>query len=383
MARLWTRSFTQLTLVSFFLFAGFYMLLPALPLYIQELTGSDAMVGLAGGLFTLFAVVFRPLVGGLLDRHGRRRFILWGLALFAAVTYLYGVAAGIIALLALRVVQGVSWAFSTTAVIAAITDVIPAQRRAEGMGWYGMAMTLAMAVGPMISIWVVEQVEFGGLFLISAALPLVALLLAATTPTPFQPKTNGRKLELFEPAILPLAVTVIFLSVGYGATLNFLPLYTESLDVNAGMFFLVYSLALLLVRPVAGRLADRFGEAAVISPGLLVTAAALFVLSTAKGPGSIVISAVLYGIGFGSAQPALQAATIRLVGPERTGVANASFLTAFDLGIAVGSMALGWVAESLGYRSLFMLSAGSVIVALLLFSILGRRSLQQDAPAEA
>ena len=135
MERLWTRSFVLMSLGSLFFFTSFYLLLPTMPLFIKELGGLDAQVGLAVGVFTFAAVVVRPFAGGLLDQYGRRPFLLAGLALFAVSMFLYGWVGGVGTLLIVRVVHGIGWAFATTAAAAAITDIVPPSRRGEG--WAG------------------------------------------------------------------------------------------------------------------------------------------------------------------------------------------------------------------------------------------------------
>lgn len=383
MERLWTRPFVQMTVGMFFLFTAFYLALPTLPLYIKQLGGNDSHVGLAMGAFSLTAVLFRPVVGGLLDRYGRRPFVLWGMAVFALAMFLYGWAGGIAALLVLRVVHGVGWASSTTAVGTVITDIIPVARRGEGMGWYGLAMTVSMALGPMAGIWLMETYAARGLFLSATGLSVLALALAVATPMPFKASGGAGRLAVYEPALLPISVAIAFLTVAYGGIVTFLPLFAASIQVNAGIFFLVYAVVLTLVRPVAGRLSDLHGEAAVIVPATGMAALALLVLSMARGMAGLVGAAVLYGIGFGAAQPSLQAATVRLVPGGRTGVANASFFTAFDLGISVGSVALGWVSQLLGYQALFLASAASAAMSLLVFALYVRGSLRRPVSLEA
>ncbi|MDF2679210.1 MAG: major facilitator superfamily 1 [Brevibacillus sp.] len=375
MDRLWTKSFIQMMLGMLILFTGFYLLLPTLPLFIKQMGGSEAQVGLAAGVFTLTAVVFRPFVGGLLDRYGRRPFMIWGLVFFTLSMYLYDWIGGIAILLALRVLHGASWAFSTTAVSTSVTDIIPTSRRGEGMGWFGMAMTVAMAIGPMLGIWVIQNGSFHSLFLLATVLSVVAFLLVLTTKIPFLPKAETKKIVIFEKSVLPVTSSLFFLAVAYGGITTFLPLFAESIKINPGTFFLVYALALTLARPFAGKLSDRLGEANVIVPSLLLTVVSLVVLSFASGLGGIIFAALLYGIGFGSAQPALQAANLRLAHPEKRGVATASFMTAFDLGIGLGSIALGWVSQYTGYEILFAVCAGSVALSAVVFVVFARRKL--------
>lgn len=379
MDRLWTKSFILMTLGMLALFTGFYLLLPTMPLFIQQLGGNESQVGLVVGAFTLTAVVFRPIVGGLLDRFGRRPFMIWGLAAFVVSMYLYDWVGGIAALLALRVLHGASWAFSTTAVSTSVTDMIPVSRRGEGMGWFGMAMTLAMAIGPLLGIWILDNGSYRSLFLLAAALSAVALLLVFRTKAPERPKAESGKFVWFDRSVLPVTSALFFLAVAYGGITTFLPLFAEEIRVNAGIFFLVYALALTLIRPIAGKLSDRLGEARVIVPALAVTAAALLILSVSSGIGGVIAAGVLYGIGFGSAQPAMQAANLRLVPPDKRGVATASFLTAFDLGIGIGSIGLGWVSQYSSYGTMFAVCAGSVAVSAALFLGVASRRLRQAA----
>ncbi|GAA0363931.1 MFS transporter [Bacillus horti] len=375
MERLWTKSFIQLTVSMLFLFTGFYLLLPTLPLYIIEMGGNESQVGLAAGLFTLAAVVLRPIVGGLLDRYGRRSFIIWGLLFFTLSMYLYDWVGTILMLMALRVLHGMSWAVSTTAVGTAVTDVIPPTRRGEGMGWYGIAMTVSMAIGPLLGIWIIQNFSFQNLFLFSTLLSLIALLLIFSTKMSFTRKQGAGNIQFFDRSVLSVTIAIFFLAVSYGGITTFLPLFAASLDVNPGTFFLVYAITLTAIRPVAGKLSDRHGEATVIVPALVFTFLALIVLSLSSGLIGILTSAILYGIGFGSAQPALQAVTLRLAHQDRKGVANASFFTAFDLGIAVGAIALGTVSQFAGYSMSFMVSSVSVVIAILVFVLSTRRML--------
>ncbi|MBN2983075.1 MFS transporter [Cohnella algarum] len=383
MERLWTKSFVGLSAAMLFLFTGFYFLLPTLPLYLQELGGSESQIGLATGAFTLAAVLFRPFAGGLMDRFGRRPFMLWGLAFFILFMCLYDWIGGIFMLVVLRFLHGASWAFSTTAVSTSITDIVPPARRGEGMGWFGMAMTAAMAVGPLIGLSIVESLSFSELFRFAAGFAAVALLLAFAVRIPFRPAAGNRKMVVAEKSVLPVAAAVFFLTVSYGGITTFLPLFSETIGVNSGTFFLVYAIALALTRPVAGKLSDSRGEAAVILPALAITALALLNLSFASGLPGVIVSAVLYAVGFGSAHSALQAANLRLANPQRLGAANATFFTAFDLGIGLGSIVLGLVSQLAGYEVLFAVCAGSTGLAAVMFGVFAKRPLQRRRAEDA
>jgi len=373
--RLWTKSFIGLTLAMFFLCLGFYLLLPTLPPYIQHLGIGESQLGLIIGGFTLSAVVVRPVIGGLLDRFGRRFFIVAGLLLFAIAMFLYNWATGILLLFLLRIIHGSGWAISTTSIGTSITDVIPALRLSEGMGWYGMSMSASMAIGPIIGVWMVHSYSFRHVIVLASCLSVAAILIALTTKVPAIRSDNKRKMVFFDKSVLPISAAIFFLALTYGGITTFLPLFAGSIQVNAGTFFLVYAIALTLARPVAGRLADRYNEGSIIIPAMILTIIALLILSLSDGLPGVIVSAILYGIGFGSAQPALQAATLGLVSPAKKGMANASFFTAMDLGIGLGSILLGVISQFFGYSALFAACAGSGAIALLIFTGFVRRTL--------
>lgn len=382
MERLWTKPYSLMIGGSLFLFIAFYMLYPTLPLFIKQMGGNETHVGLAMGLFMLASVLFRPLVGGLLDRFGRRPFIVWGILLFGVAMALYGWVGGIVVLLGLRLLHGMSWAVSSTAMQTAITDLIPPARRGEGLGWLGLAMTLAMAIGPLFGVWVIGSLSYQALFYIAVGFSAVALLLTVGVKLPFRPQEGASRIEVVEPSVLPIAIAVFFLFIAYGGITTFVPLFADSIGVNAGAFFLAFAATLALSRPLSGKLADRYGETVVIIPALAITVAGLLALSLSNGLWGLLVAAVLYGIGFGSAHPVLHATAIRLARPDRKGVANASFSTAIDLGIGLGAILLGWVARYTSYQGLFAVSATSVVFSLLVFTFVKRSSNAASLPAE-
>ncbi|GAA0381554.1 MFS transporter [Bacillus horti] len=375
MERLWTKSFIGLIFTLFFLCFGFYLLLPTLPIYIKELGIDESQLGLIIGSFTLSAVVARPIIGGLLDRFGRRFFIFAGLIIFAISMLLYNWASGILLLFLLRILHGFGWAISTTSIGTSITDVIPDRRRGEGMGWYGMSMTVSMAIGPIIGVWMVQSFSFQYLIIAAFCLSIAAILIALVTKVPILRADNKGKIVYFDKSILSISVAIFFLALTYGGITTFMPLFAESIQVNPGTFFLIYAIALTITRPVAGKLADRYNEGSIIIPSLLITIVALLLLSVSNGLLGVIVSAILYGIGFGSAQPILQAAILNLVSPTKKGVANASFFTAMDLGIGLGSIILGLVSQYLGYSFLFTVCAVSGFISLFIFIVFVRRAL--------
>jgi predicted MFS family arabinose efflux permease len=144
----------------------------------------------------------------------------------------------------------------------------------------------------------------------------------------------------------------------YGAQTTFLPLHAERLGLDPGIFFLVYGLILTVIRGPARRLSDRFGRRPVSSAGLALAALALLVLVRGEGALGLAVSGALYGLAGGIAQPALMAWCVDVVAPADRGRAMGTFLTALDLGIAIGAMGSGLAVARWGFAATFVAAAG-------------------------
>jgi len=349
-----------------FLYTGFYSLLPVLPLYIEQLGAAPWQIGIMIGLYTLSAVICRPLVGRLLDRNGRKTYLLLGIIFFAFFTVSYIWMTSLAWLIVLRIAHGASWGLVNTALGTAIADSIPEGRKGEGMGWYGLSMTIAMAAGPLLAAWLLRNGSSAGLFLAAGLISAVPLLAALALPQPARPATRRDARPVWSRELASSLVVIALLAFSFGGVTTYMPLYAASLGADTSMFFLIYASALSLARPLSARWIDRKGNK-LIAGALVLVVLSLLILASARDAVGISLAAALYGFGFGMAQPALQTLVLRLTGPERSGSANALFFTAFDIGIGVGSVALGLAAAALGYDGLFGLCAIVVLCGFYLF----------------
>jgi len=378
--QLWTRDFVMITLISLFTFIGFQMLLPTLPVYAKHLSGSDTAAGLVVGIFTFSAVLIRPFTGHFLDVYGRKGIFLMGLLLFAASVLAYIWAPSLLILLAFRFVHGFGWGLSSTASSTVATDIIPKSRLGEGMGYYGLAGTLSMALAPALGLYIINRFNFTLLFLLSAAMVAVAIVLALTIN--YQKAAATRPgFNIIEKAALRPTIVIFFITMTYGAVVAFLALYAAQQGIsNIGSFFTIYALTLALARPICGRFADRIGFDYVILPGILLVTVAMFLLYLADSIHWFWLVAIFYGAGFGAAQPALQALAMVSVPPQRRGLANGTFFTGFDLGIGLSSIMWGAVAEVTGYSVMYLLATLPALAALVSYLWLGRNA-KNNQPA--
>lgn len=378
--RLWTRDFVLICVINLVIFTAFLMLLPTLPVYVERLGGQESMVGMITGIFTVAAVAVRPWVGFELDRRGRKGVFLAGLAVFVAVAAAYQFTSTILWLVILRVIHGVGWGGSTTASGTIAADIIPPFRRGEGMGYYGLFNNLAMALAPAFGLFLISRFGFSELFTTSSLLALLALLLAAAMRMPPLPKEGGARPALFETSSLPPALIMFFITFTWGGVISFLSLYAMEKGIaNIGIYFTIYAVVLMVVRPISGAISDRHGPAPVVVPGLIFISLAMLFLAEAQNLWWFVLATVLNGLGFGATQPTLQALTINLAPPTRRGAANATFFSAFDLGIGAGAILLGIVSQLAGFSYMYLIAALSGPAGLLVFYGQNRR---KNIPAQ-
>lgn len=376
---LFTRNFVLLCLGNLLFLGSLFLLVPVLPLYVTSVGGTEAEVGLVIGAFTVSALVMRLVVGRWLDQGGQRRRLLWaGIGVFFVAALFYPVARAATPLIGLRFFHGTGMAAFGTTSTALIADSVPATRLGEAMGYFGLASTLAIAISPALGFAVYEAGGFLTAFVVSGVLvALTALVGLGVTEPPARPPKQVAWIALFNRrAWLPF-VLAICVSLGSGVIIPFLPLLVADRGIgNAGLYFTVYSGVVLIVRVFAGRISDRAGRGAVIVPGLAVMSVSLVLLAIAETPFLFWASAVLFGLGFGGASPALMALAVEIVPPSERGSAVATYSAGFELGIGLGSIALGPVLQAAGFLVTFLIAAAGPGIGTVVY-LTGKRVMEQ------
>ncbi|MCU9612799.1 MFS transporter [Caldibacillus lycopersici] len=369
--KIWTKDFVLICLANFFVFLGFQMTLPTIPLFVAYLGGNDQLVGFVVGIFTFSALLIRPYAGHALESKGRGLVYLIGLAIFTLSIASFSIAGSIFFLFAMRIVQGVGWGLSTTASGTIASDIIPPKRRGEGLGYYGLSGNLALAMGPSLGLLLVDKITFSHLFLICAVLGVTAFILSSQITyqkVEKQQKTAPLKGDFYEKSALKPSLLLLFITVTFGGIATFLPLYTAQQGIEGiQYYFIIYAFSLMLTRTFAGHLYDRKGHRAIFLPGALLIFIAMLLLAWLPNSFALYIAAILYGLGFGTVQPGMQAWAIDQSPKHRRGMANATFFSFFDIGVGCGAMVFGQIAYWFGYTSIYYTAAGSVLLSMALY----------------
>jgi MFS family permease len=380
---LFTRRFVTMCGFSFTVMLSAFQLLPTVPFRILELGGGTFAAGLFLALLTYASALSAPLTGALGDRVGRGPLMAVCSGVIAVLAVAYALAPAPGALLVLALVHGIVWSGLLSGSAAYTIDLIPAGRRAEGIGYFGLAGVLAVAAAPTVGLWIYSR---GWPWLCGsiAVLNLVLAAIALSLREPPRAPAQGRAFftaDLLEWRVALVAVTLFLYSFGYGGITSFVALYADSQGITPrALYFAVYSGAIVLTRPFAGRLADRVGHRRVLVPCLGVIVLGYGLLAAAETRAGFVLSGLVFGIGFGSAYPVFAAHVIRHVDDRRRGAAFGGMLAAFDTGIGSGSMATGWLVQRYGYGTAYGLAALLACLAIPYFLAVEPRVFRRAAP---
>ncbi len=370
--KLWTRSFVSLAVANLLMAIAFYFMLPILPVYLKDIIGATkSEIGVVLSFYTIAALAIRLFAGWALDVYGRKLIYLTAFLLFSIFFIGYPIAFTFIQFLFLRFAHGLTWGVLTTSGSTIAVDIIPQERRGEGIGIFGLSMTIGMALGPTIAIFIAGDSQYSLLFFSAIAISLVGLVLAYTVKLSKFTKTRSKKFsakDLVEKTSIPVAVNMILVMFTYGGVLSFISLYGKEIGVsNSGLFFLLLSIGIGLSRVLSGKVFDLYGPRLISVIGMILLAIGFPILGYIDNPIGYHISAIILGFGFGIIMPTFQAMVNNMVNVTRRGAANSTFFTAFDLGIGFGMIGTGILSQLVGFNTTFSLFAIIVLLALTFF----------------
>lgn len=385
-ARLWTPAFVLVCLAQFMLCFAFYLLMPVVPLYLIDAYGVSATtIGAVLASYTVAALVIRPFAGYMLDRYRRKPIWIAAYACFVLFFAGYAEARWLALFVVVRILHGLAFGLVTTAGNTVVIDIMPSNRRGEGLGYFGVASNLAMATGPMASLFLLSAYPFVGIFYAALLFGLAGLLLAWLVRVPVKERC-APEMMCGMPALdrffllkgLRAGGSLLLLAIPYGLVTSFMALYAKEVGIGAsqGMFFSLMALGLIGSRLFAGRLVDRGLLVRVIAWGnaLAVLAYAVFAwlhwaALSAMGMSVLFFGvAVLLGMAYGMMFPAYNTLFVNLAPHNRRATASSTYLTSWDVGIGIGFVCGGRIADAFGtYSACYVFGVGTTLLALLFF----------------
>lgn len=383
--RLMTSSYCFILAANFLLYFGFWLLIPVFPFYLSEIFHvSNSTIGIVLSCYTVSSLCIRPFSGYLLDAFARKPLYLFAYFIFMLVFAGYMLASLLTVFIILRVVHGFSFGMVTVGGNTVVIDIMPSSRRGEGLGYYGLTNNIAMSIGPMFGLFLhsggASYITIFSYALVSCAL---GFLCAWLVKTPYKPPVKREPIS-FDRFILlkglPAGFSLLLLSIPYGMTTNYVAMYARQIGITAetGFFFTFMALGMAVSRLFSGRLVDKGMVTQVISAGIYLVCFCYFGLTAC---GWLVdwnyqvttvlffMIALLLGIGFGTMFPAYNTLFVNLAPNNQRGTATSTYLTSWDVGIGIGMLTGGYIAEIATFRMAYFLGAALTVVSLLYFRL--------------
>ncbi len=388
--KLWTRAFVIICIVSAFVRLSSFMRGVSLPLFIIDLGHQKTQAGLMTSIYAITALVFRPLMGNLIDKKSRRSILLFGNAVFVVTILSFGLYKffpsslhSIWVLYLIQVINGIGFSANSVALSTISTDVIPNSRMTEGIGYFGLTSSVTMAFAPSLALFTIDKTGYSNGFLITSGIAFIALILGLMV--------NYEKVNLLKPKNVCVDTTkevatdtlvnssglldkiiernafipalIMMLTMFGGSSINtFLPTYARENAIPAtGVVFMFQAAGSIVTRLFIGRLADRWGQARVLIVGfisdffgmLLIFSTSIIISSNIPGAVNLAVAAMLIagfltGVSKAFIMTVLNTEAIIRTPMHRRGAANATFYMFMDLGVGLGSVVWGRIADIFG-----------------------------------
>ena len=389
MERLWNRNYCKVMAANFTLFFAFYILTPLLPLYLSEHFGATKdVIGLVLSGYTITALLFRPFSGYVVDTFPRKTVLMVCFGAFAIFFAGYLAASTLLLFTIVRTLHGGPFGALTVANSTVAIDVLPSSRRTEGIGYYGLSNNLAMAIAPTIGIFIYKYTQnFELLFWLALIVACAGWIVDATVKLDAKATIKNKSKFSLDRFFLVrgwlLGLNMVAFGFSFGVLSNYLAIYGKEvmgITGGTGTYFMLCSIGLILSRLQGGkalregRVTHNAGSGMIIS----LIGYTLFILMPTLAKCSMFNlqcsmllgyygSALLIGLGNGHMWPAFQNMTINVARNNQRGTANSTILISWDIGMGLGILIGGIIAEFLGYHAAFWVVALVNLVGVLLF----------------
>lgn len=382
--RLITPGYCFILAANFLLYFGFWLLIPVLPFYLSEVfNAGNSTIGIILSCYTVAALCIRPFSGYFLDSFARKPLYLLAYFVFMTMFAGYIIAGSLTLFILFRIIHGVSFGMVTVAGNTVVIDIMPSSRRGEGLGYYGLSNNIAMAVGPMSGLFLHDAgMSFTTIFCCSLCSCLAGFICATSVKTPYKPPVKREPISLDRFILLkgvPAGISLLLLSIPYGMTTNYVAMYAKEIgiSVTTGFFFTFMAVGMAISRIFSGKLVDKGKVTQVISAGLYIVVFSFFLLSACVYiiQWNVVACNILFffialllGVGFGIMFPAYNTLFVNLAPNSQRGTATSTYLTSWDVGIGIGMLAGGYIADISTFDKAYLFGACLTIVSTLYFN---------------
>ena len=385
--RLWNSNYLKVWCANFMIFFSFMLLTPLLPSYLSDTFGADKQtIGIVLSGYTLTALFIRALSGYIVDSFPRRTVLIISYALFALFFAGYIVAGSLVLFAIVRTLHGAPFGATTVSNSTVAIDVLHPTRRAEGIGYYGLSNNIATAISPTIALLIFGAYKsYDLLFWVAFITALIGL--ASTSSVKLRDREivkNNQPLSLDRFILLKgwrQGAAMICYAFSYGVLATYIAIYgQEELGITGGtgLFFMLLALGLIMSRLVGGRKLRQGKVTQNASLGIAVSLVGYFIFAAVHNPWGYYGAALIIGLGNGHMFPAFQTMFINLAPNSQRGTANSTLLVSWDIGIGLGILIGGIVAEHISYHATFWTAWGVNLLGVSIFYLFARKHFLQN-----
>ena len=371
------RNFIILFLAATFNYIGSFMTESLLSVYSKQLGATDVLVGMVSGVFYAVALITRPFTGTAMDCVSRKKmFIICSLGNMLALLG-YSTAKNIWMIIAFRALQG-----CTYGAVAALTLVMSAEtldpgHMTSGVAAFAMSQIFPRLIGPGLGLKLSEKYGFSTLYLSAAGVVLLGIILTFFLEE--EPREYSKfKLTLNSiiavEAMVPI-LALLIMNFCISSTTSFMMLHINERGIpNVEYYFIVSSVAMLVLRPLFGTLADKYGTEKILVITLLCLFAAMNIFARAHSFFDLVMYGIFNSIGYSATVSLLQALVMKVTPAERRGAASSSSYIGSDVGLVIGNLINGSIAQRYGYQTLFTAFSFPLFIAIAIIVIWARKN---------
>lgn len=376
--KLWTLSYLNVCIANFLMACSFNLLMPSIPLYITEYLGvPQTKTGIVLASYAIAILMIRPFSGYLVDLYSRKKILLISFICYVAIFFGYFYAVTIFVFVIVRFFHGITWGLSTVSSSTLAIDLVPSERRAEGIGYFGTFMNVAMAIGPFIAIHIYQNYSFQILLYCAIFMGILGIVAASFIKAPERPKLEREKVSFDRFFLLPawpIFLNQLLPSFAWGTIGPFVAQYGKQINIpNAGIFFLFWAGGIIVSRIFSGRMVDKGYIHLVNTSAMAIVATAFLGFALIHNIAAFCVSGLFIGIGFGMMFPALQTLYINMAENNQRGTANSTYLVGFDLGLALGTLVGGYISGIYSFEILFMVASGLCFFSILVYQTISKR----------
>ena len=386
--RLFTGNYLKVWIANFMMYFSFYFVTPLLPLYLRDVFHADkAMIGLVLSGYSVAALAIRFFSGYIVDRFSRKKVLMISYASFALFFAGYYITGSIILFAVIRTLHGAPFGLTSVSSNTVAIDVLPSQRRGEGIGYWGLSNNFAMAVGPSLSLLLYSRFnDYNLLFTVSLVCALLGLLINSYVDCKYRPPVMEKKKMSLDRFVLiqgwSQGICIALIAMSYGILSTYIAIYSKdvlNITTGTGTFFMLFAIGLILSRVVGVKALSRGFATRNATYGVIVVAIGYAIFVFWQNLYGYYISAVVIGFGQASMYPAVQTMFLNMTTNDKRGTANATILTSWDLGIGLGIIGGGYVAEHLGgYNSAFIMAATVSLMSVIFFLTYAKKAYLRD-----